>query len=56
MNTQAATADARQPAISLVVTTRNDSDDALNRTQLFVNALLAQARRHWLNAKLVLVE
>ncbi len=44
------------PGLSLVVTTRNDSDDALNRTQLFINAVMAQTRRHRLNAELVLVE
>lgn len=56
VNSQPATADAGQSALSLVATTRNDSDDALNRTQLFVNAILAQAQRHNLNAELVLIE
>jgi|CXWL01.1.fsa_nt_gi hypothetical protein len=56
VNISTVAASANQPTLAFVATTRNDSDDALNRTQLFVNALAAQARRHNLNAELVLVE
>ena len=46
------------PALSIVATTRNDDHGGgmLKRTQLFVRCLLAQCRRHRLQAELVLVE
>jgi hypothetical protein len=48
----------QQPYLSIVVTTRNDDHGGslLRRTQTFVNALLAQCRRHDLAAELVIVE
>lgn len=45
-----------QPLLSLVVTTRNDSDQALQRMQIFVDGLLAQARQFQLSCELVVVE
>jgi len=45
-----------QPLLSLVVTTRNDSDQALQRMQIFVDGLLAQARQFQLPCELVVVE
>jgi hypothetical protein len=47
-----------QPYLSIVATTRNDDHggDALQRTQLFLDALAAQCERHGLDAELVLVE
>ena len=46
------------PYLSVVATTRNDDHggDALQRTQLFLDALAAQCERHGLDAELVLVE
>ena len=47
-----------RPYLSIVVTTRNDDHGGslLRRTQTFINALLAQCRRHNLPAELVIVE
>jgi len=46
------------PYISFVVTTRNDDHGGtlLRRTQTFLNALLAQCKRHNVSAELVIVE
>ncbi len=46
------------PRVSVVVTTRNDDHGGglLRRTQIFVDGLLEQARRHGLNGELIVVE
>lgn len=48
----------QRPYLSIVVTSRNDDHGGslLRRTQTFVNALLAQCRRHNLAMELVIVE
>jgi len=47
-----------EPLLSVVVTSRNDNhgDSLLRRMQTFVNALVAQCRRHRLAAELLIVE
>lgn len=50
------TSSKHQPLLSLVVTTRNDSDQALQRMQIFVDGLLTQARQYQLFCELVVVE
>ena len=46
------------PLLSIVVTSRNDDPggDLIRRMQLFVSSLLEQARRHNLDAELIIVE
>jgi len=46
------------PRVSVVVTARNDDHGGslLKRMQIFVDGLLEQARRHGLNAELIIVE
>jgi len=50
--------DRERPNVSVVVTTRNDNHggDLLRRTQLFVNGLIGQMKRHNVMAELVIVE
>lgn len=47
-----------QPYLSVVVATRNDDHgvDLLRRTQIFLEGLAAQARRHRLDTELIVVE
>jgi hypothetical protein len=46
------------PYLSIVVTSRNDDHggDLLHRTQIFVNCLIAQCKRHGVAAELIFVE
>ncbi len=46
------------PYLSVVVTSRNDDHggNLLRRTQIFINGLLEQCRRHRLSAELIMVE
>ena len=52
------TAKKNEKYLTVVATSRNDDHggDTLRRTQIFVNALFAQCKRHRVNAELVLVE
>lgn len=47
---------SKSPYLSLVVTSRNDDDEALQRMQIFVNSLVSQAQHYRLNCELVIVE
>lgn len=49
---------SREPLLSIVVTSRNDNhgESMLRRMQTFINALVAQAKRHQVPCELVIVE